>query len=81
MGLYNSLRNLVDLDFQHRIEVSESHELLYGAGYRYYYDEHEGSFAVDVIPASRSIDLFTGFLQDEITLIQDELQINRWLKS
>jgi iron complex outermembrane receptor protein len=70
-GPLQQLRNLVDLDFQHRIQVAESHELLYGAGYRYYYDEMQGSFAVDVIPESRSIDLFTGFLQDEITLLDD----------
>jgi iron complex outermembrane receptor protein len=64
-----------DLDFQHRFQWSERHDIMYGAGYRFVRDMLTDSFLISASPDSRSRNLFSAFLQDEITLIPDLLRV------
>jgi iron complex outermembrane receptor protein len=60
-----------DLDFQYRFPVGWRHNVICGAGFRDIDDRFSGSFAVDVIPPVRSTDLYSCFVQDQITLEED----------
>ncbi len=64
-----------DLDFQHRLPLGERHEIVWGMGYRRTSDETTGTFIMSLDPLSRTIDLFSAFIQDEITLTQDVLSL------
>lgn len=66
-------RDKIDLDFQHRSSPWEDHSLIWGIGYRFYQDNvRESPFFLTLDPAKREFDLVSGFIQDEMTLI-DEL--------
>lgn len=66
-------RDTFDFEFQHRFSPSQNHELIWGGGYRYTADDTTKRYVLDFEPDSRSDNLFNGFLQDEITLIDDSL--------
>ncbi len=66
-------RDSFDLDFQHRFSPYEDHDLVWGAGYRYTYDDMTTRYILDFEPESRGDNLFNAFLQDEITLIHNTL--------
>ena len=68
-------RHTFDVDFQHRLEVHPRHELIWGAGYRYTSDDVPGSYALIVDPEDRTDHLFSLFLQDTITLIDERLRL------
>jgi len=72
---FNQRRDTWELEAQHRLPVGESHDVLYGASYRAYSDNYDGSFYVDVEPPSDTVSLYTAFLQDEITLVPDHLKL------
>lgn len=63
-----------DLDFQHRFPLLDRHEITWGAGYRLVKDDIDNTFTVQFLPASRSSDLFSAFIQDEIRL-RDDLRL------
>ena len=60
-----------DLDYQYRFPVGERHNVICGAGYRQISDFFFGDFALSAIPEQRSTNLFTYFVQDEVTLVED----------
>ncbi|HET8648777.1 MAG TPA: TonB-dependent receptor [Gemmatimonadales bacterium] len=59
---------LLDFEAQYRVPLFHRHDVIWGAGYRRIHDDVTGTPAVRFNPDSRSTDLFTGFVQDEITL-------------
>ena len=66
-------RDTIDVDFQHRLPVGSIHNLIWGVGYRNSRDETQGSpFYIEFDPPTRADDMFSYFLQDEITLREDE---------
>ncbi len=62
------IRDSVDLDFQHRFKLTAHQEVVWGLGYRWTQDNLEAGDAVSLNPDTRSDQLFSAFLQDEITL-------------
>lgn len=66
--------NTLDIEFQHRFPLTSRHELIWGLNYRLIHDylPTEG-FAMTVSPHERTTNLFSGFLQDEITVAPDRL--------
>jgi iron complex outermembrane receptor protein len=73
---FTSLRwDVLDLDFQHRNRVGQWHKLIWGMRYRHTEDELRalapGANSWD--PESRFVDMYSGFVQDEMTLVEDEL--------
>ncbi len=68
-------RKTADIEFQHRFALLEWNDVIWGLGYRY--TQGENTFAKPDIfilhPATRGDSLFSSFLQDEITLIDNTL--------
>jgi iron complex outermembrane receptor protein len=68
-------RDTVDVDFQHHFHLGDSHSVIWGCGYRNTRDRLRfpaDGFPIAFDPSSRADDLFSYFVQDEITL-RDEL--------
>jgi iron complex outermembrane receptor protein len=57
-----------DVDFQHRFRLGKNHRVIWGLGYRFTHDVVSNAPSVAFLPARLDQDLFSGFLQDEITL-------------
>ena len=68
-------RDTVDLDLQHNVRLAGVHEVTWGAGYRFLHDRTPGDAFFSLDPASRSNHLLNLFLQDEITLVPDQLRL------
>jgi iron complex outermembrane receptor protein len=66
---------LADLDFQYRFPLGGRHDVLLGLGYRRISDDIEGAFPIVFDPRRRGLDLYTGFLQDDIVLVANRLAV------
>jgi iron complex outermembrane receptor protein len=66
----------LDLDFQHHFPLGRRQGVIWGLGYRRISDDVTGAFSVIFDPPKRTVDLVTGFLQDEIVVIPDRLALN-----
>lgn len=64
-------RTSFDVDAQYELPTISRHNLIVGGRYRYTTDDLSGSSGVSFAPASRSDNLFSGFIQDKITLLED----------
>lgn len=64
-----------DVDMQHRFPLGERHDVIWGAGYRVTSDEVGNSPTISLIPDRRRTQLFSAFVQDEITLVPDRLRL------
>ncbi len=65
-----------NFDLQHRFPVGERHELIWGAGYRFYQnDVYRQSFDVSLGNPSESLQLVSFFLQDQVELVPDTLKL------
>ncbi len=63
-----------DVDFQHQFNFFEQHEITWGVGYRLVSDSYKNRLipdsAINIYPQRhRKIPLYSGFVQDEITLM------------
>jgi len=66
----------LDVDFQHRFSGFDSHDIIWGLGYRYFeYVAHGQNPKLSFNPAQGNLQLFSAFLQDEMSLIPDELKL------
>ncbi|HSR35942.1 MAG TPA: TonB-dependent receptor, partial [Desulfurivibrionaceae bacterium] len=68
-------RHTLDLEMQYHFQAAERHHVTWGAGYRALRDEVDNSTTFTFNPASRSDGLASGFIQDEITLIDHLLRL------
>jgi iron complex outermembrane receptor protein len=72
-------RDTLDLDFQHRFALLGWHEIIWGLGYRFGHDRivgktiQNGSIPYNLNPDSVNDQVFSGFIQDELTLIDNKL--------
>jgi len=72
--LVKEYRDTADIDLQHNLRLNDSHEITWGAGYRFLHDHTPGSTTFILTPESRSDSLLNLFAQDEITLLPDTLR-------
>lgn len=70
--VFSSSNDTVDLDFQHQY-YSGRHNIVWGLGYRYIHDDIQTDPIIQMSDASISTHLWSGFLRDEITLLEDTL--------
>ena len=68
-------RDTYDLDFQHRFKFGERQDIMWGLGYRLTHDNIRNSFDFSFNPDNRDMSLYSGFVHDEITLIEDKLRL------
>ena len=61
----------VDVDFQHHTRVGERHQVVWGLGYRGTHDVVHNAPALAFLPPRLDHDLYSGFVQDELTLASD----------
>ncbi|HMK65294.1 MAG TPA: TonB-dependent receptor, partial [Thermodesulfobacteriota bacterium] len=69
-------QDTVDIDLQHRFRWIGGQEIIWGLGYRAIRDQLDPSPYLVLNPGTRNDQLFSAFIQDDITLIQDRL---RWI--
>jgi len=64
-----------DFDLQHRFALGERQDIVWGLGYRYL-DEHvTTNFWVSLTPAVSHHEVFSAFVQDEITVVPERLHL------
>ena len=68
-------RDTVDFDVQNHIVLGARQDLIWGASYRHSSDQTSGTIDQAFIPANVSDQLFSAFVQDEITLKPDRLSL------
>jgi iron complex outermembrane recepter protein len=68
-------RDTVDLDWKHRFTPSDGHKFIWGLGWRLHDDRTDPGPYVGFDPADRQTNLFSGFIQDTITIAPDRLYV------
>jgi iron complex outermembrane receptor protein len=66
-------RNTVDVDFQHRFQTLGQQEIIWGLGFRYIGDNTDAGTVMSLSPENRSDQIYSAFVQDEISLIDEQL--------
>ena len=69
--LVDEVRDTFDIDFQHRLQLNESNEVIWGLGYRTTRDETEDLRNTAFDPNDRTLELYSFFVQDRITIVPD----------
>ena len=72
-SIFTERRDTFDIDFQHRFSWGDRQTIVWGGGYRHGSDEIQNNFDISVSPDSLTTNLFSAFLQDEITVVKDRL--------
>jgi iron complex outermembrane recepter protein len=67
-------RDTFDVDFQHHFQLMQTHNLVWGFGYRHTDDNIDNRGTITHAPSRRSDELLTGFVQNEMTVIDDRLK-------
>jgi iron complex outermembrane receptor protein len=68
-------RDTFDLDFQHALPTAGRHQIVWGAGYRVTSGRIDATAPSEFVPARRTDNLYTGFVQDEITLAAGRMRL------
>lgn len=71
----NEDRDAIDIDLQHHFLLGERQDLVWGAGYRVSSDELDSTYTATFNPDQRTVQLFSLFVQDEITIVPDQLRV------
>jgi iron complex outermembrane recepter protein len=66
-------RNTSDIEVQHRFRIGSRNELLWGAGLRYVSSDEDEGLPIYWLPNSFDVNFFNFFLQDQLTLIPQQL--------
>ena len=73
LEILSETRDTFDLEFQHNFSLGERQEIIWGAGYRVTHDDIDKNELVTFNPDSRTDNLFSAFMQNRISLLQDRL--------
>ncbi|MCQ4313235.1 TonB-dependent receptor [Pseudomonas stutzeri] len=57
-----------DLDFQHHLRLNDTHQLVWGGGYRHIRDSFAQSYTISFDPDRQTSDIFSAFAQDTMAL-------------
>ncbi len=74
-SLFKDHQNIFDIDFQHAFHASGSQEFIWGLGYRSIADSNDSSFAVSLRPDQNTLNQFSAFAQDEISLLDKRVRV------
>jgi iron complex outermembrane recepter protein len=78
--LFTERRDTFDIDLQHSFAWGNAHRVIWGLGYRFTNDHIVNSTTIRTTPANRILNLFNGFVQDELTLIPNTLAVTAGTK-
>ena len=73
--LYDASLNTINLDFQHSFPLGDRQQIVWGWGYRRNQDEFADTAVSSVNPKSRSMDLFSAFIQDQFDLVPERFRL------
>jgi iron complex outermembrane receptor protein len=68
-------RHAVDLTFQHQFAAGDRNRVIWGLGYRVNKDREANTPTVSFADECQTLNLFSGFVQDEIALVRDRLSL------
>src|SRR5260370_14975663 len=74
-SLFVDHQNTFDIDFQDGFHAGNSHQFVWGLGYRSIRDGNDPSFTVSLQPNHVSLNQFSAFVQDEISLVDNRLRL------
>jgi iron complex outermembrane recepter protein len=72
---YDQQLGLLDIDFHHSLVASAAHQLVWGLNYRHLSTDITPGGSIAVVDGDITQQTISGFLQDTITLIPDELTL------
>lgn len=70
-----SARDTFDIDATHRFGLGTWNDIVWGLRYRYTRDRFNESYIVSIDPTRKEDHLFSGFIQDEISLAEDAVKL------
>ena len=73
--VFTDHEGVYDIDFQHDLHVGESHELIWGLGYRSIQDTNSSSATVSLLPNHSNLNQFSAFVQDQVNLLDNRLRV------
>ncbi|MCB1773421.1 MAG: TonB-dependent receptor [Gammaproteobacteria bacterium] len=65
----------LDLEFQHRFDLTDTQELFWGGGYRLIRDDYANTALVSMSPKDNEGEILNIFVQDEITFVPNALKV------
>ena len=74
-SLFVDHENIFDLDFQDAFHVGDRQQFVWGLGYRSIRDRNDSSFSVSLQPNQLTLNHYSAFLQDELSLVDSRLRI------
>jgi len=76
LGTVNNELDTYDFDFHYNFLLATNHTISWGVGYRFMKDKtHSTTTTVGLIPENKDMNLFSGFIQDEIMLVPDRFKL------
>lgn len=72
---YEEHRDTWDVDFQQSFRLGGRQAVIWGLGYRHTRDRTSRGGQVEFVPHHLAQDLFSGFVQDEISLLENRLRV------
>ena len=73
LGRLEETEDTIDLEYRHQFAPMGRHELIAGIDYRWRRSDITGGALVSAEPPRRSLNRYSAFFQDEITLLQERL--------
>jgi iron complex outermembrane recepter protein len=74
-GLWEEVRDTVDMEMQHSFSLGERNALIWGGNFRTSHGRTVGTDPLYFLPAQHTELLYGGFLQDEITVVPDRFKL------
>jgi iron complex outermembrane recepter protein len=74
-GTFSEDLKTYDIDAQHRFGLGERQSITWGAGYRIQDDSVDNSPALAFFPPDDTFDVVSGFVQDEVSIVPDQLKL------
>src|SRR5882757_2401336 len=74
-SLFVDHQNIFDMDFQDGFHLGNSQQFVWGLGYRSIRDRNDSSFSVSLQPNQLTLNHFSAFVQDEISLVNNRLRL------
>lgn len=72
--ILNEDRHNVDVEFQHRFGLGFGNDIIWGLRLRHSYDDYSGSKVAFMDPVSTRDLLYSAFIQDEISFLEDKIK-------
>lgn len=74
-NLFDEQRHTFDLDFKHQFALGTRNNIVWGLGYRITDDQEGDNPTISFYSASEAINLYSGFAQDDLTIVPDHLSL------